>query len=112
MLTVAFAEKKFLMDGSMFPHHLRTKQLLHDLSEKPSESPHTLTSMGKIDRLEATLTFLAEEDWMKSNIRARKENGDPQGCLGDIGWYCSYFGLLVYGKLAYRVESAQVVDFE
>lgn len=112
MLTVAYAQNKFLMDGSMFPHHIRTKQLLNDLSTKSSESSQLPTSIGRIDRLEATFTFLAEEDWMNSNIRARKQNGDPQGCLGDIGWYCIYFALLVYGKLGYRVESAQAVDFE
>ncbi|KAJ0580554.1 hypothetical protein HanRHA438_Chr04g0168931 [Helianthus annuus] len=35
----------------------------------------------------STLTFLAEEDFLKNDIRVNP-NLDSLGALGDIGWYC------------------------
>ena len=51
------------------------------------------------------------EAFEQGNIRAKK-GGDPQGCIGDLGWYCIRFGLMVFGRLGYEVKSAQVVDYK
>eukprot|EP00980_Cylindrotheca_fusiformis_P021366 scaffold8240_cov133-Cylindrotheca_fusiformis.AAC.11 len=100
MLDVAYSNNKFLMDGTMFPHHPRTHHILD-----------SLLGIGDIIRIESSFTFLADQAFLDgSNIRARKD-GDPQGCIGDLGWYCIRYALMVFGKLGCSVESAQVVDY-
>jgi hypothetical protein len=101
MLNVAYANNKFLMDGTMFPHHPRTTKILDSLSE-----------IGQVNRIQASFSFLAHQAFLDgSDIRARKD-GDPHGCIGDLGWYCIRYALVVFEKLGSKVESAQVVDFE
>jgi predicted dehydrogenase len=101
MLNVAYVNNKFLMDGTMFPHHPRTSKILDSLSE-----------IGQVNRIQASFSFLAHQAFLDgTNIRARKD-GDPHGCIGDLGWYCIRYALVVFGKLGSKVESAQVVDFE
>lgn len=100
MLKVAFENNKFLLDGTMFPHHVRTQSILQQNN-----------SVGSVNRIQCSFTFLADEDFLSGqNIRARKEQGDPHGCIGDLGWYCIRFGLLVYQGVT--VVSAKVVDYE
>lgn len=101
MLDEAYANNKFLLDGTMFPHHPRTRKILDSVSE-----------IGQVNRIQASFTFLADQAFLEgSDIRARKD-GDPHGCIGDLGWYCIRYALIVFGKLGSTVESAQVVDIE
>jgi predicted dehydrogenase len=101
ILNAARIHHKFLLDGTMFPHHPRTSKIIDSLCE-----------LGQVDRIEANFTFLADQEFLDgSNIRARKD-GDPHGCLGDLGWYCIRYALMIFGKLGANVKSAQVVDFE
>lgn len=103
MLSVAYTNGKFLLDGTMFPHHGRSQSIVDRCSD----------TIGNVDRIQCSFTFLADEAfWNGDNIRARKD-GDPHGCIGDLGWYCIRFGLMVYyEKLGFNVVSAKVVDFE
>jgi predicted dehydrogenase len=103
MLKEAFKQKRFILDGTMFPHHNRTKAVLDCIVDEEK--------IGTIDRVEANFTFLTDPTWQDRDIRARKENGDCLGCIGDLGWYCIRYGQLVYGKLGVKAISAQVVDF-
>ena len=102
MLNVAYAQRKMILDGTMFPHHPRTSKILKATADQEN--------LGLINRIECSFTFLADDAFEDSNIRARAD-GDPQGCIGDLGWYCIRLGQLVYGKLGLHVKSAQVVDF-
>lgn len=104
VLQVAYANNKFLLDGTMFPHHKRTEDIL----QKYVTNDGSL--LGSIRRLDANFTFMTDEGWEDSDIRAKKD-GDPQGCIGDLGWYCIRFGLMVFDKLDSKVTSAQVVDY-
>ena len=106
MLAAAQENKKFLLDGTMFPHHQRTREILDCVASTTSNS------IGNVDRIEADFTFLASESFLDgSDIRARKD-GDPHGCIGDLGWYCIRYALMVFESLGSKVLNAQVVDFE
>ena len=103
MLQAAYKNKKFLMDGTMYPHHNRTMDVLACVSDEDR--------IGKVDRIETSFSFLGDDDFFLNDIRVLKD-GDPLGCLGDLGWYCVRLALLVFGKLgSSRALTAQVVDF-
>ena len=131
----AYKNNKFLLDGTMFPHHPRTNHILSslvvvqqqdrknntnndDLSSNDVDV-HVDNTIGEVNRIECNFTFLADEEFINGgNIRARNgrgiggggNGGDPQGCIGDLGWYCIRYGLLVY-KAMYNniIDSTQVV---
>jgi predicted dehydrogenase len=101
MLDVAYAQKKFILDGTMFAHHGRTDSVLECVSDEHK--------FGTVNRIESSFTFMTDAAFQESNIRARKD-GDPQGCVGDLGWYCIRYAQLVFGKLGSKVKSAQVFE--
>jgi predicted dehydrogenase len=101
MLDVAYAQKKFILDGTMFNHHGRTDSVLECVADEEK--------FGTLNRIESSFTFMSDAAFQESNIRARKD-GDPQGCVGDLGWYCIRYAQLVFGKLGSKVKSAQVFD--
>ena len=59
--------------------------------------------------------LLGDDNFFSNNIRVKKEC-DPLGCLGDLGWYCVRFGLLVYqshlGQEKCIVKSVRALDFQ
>jgi hypothetical protein len=65
------------MDGTMYPHHSRTP----DVVACARDEAH----VGKVDRIETAFSFLGDESFFKNDIRTKKD-GDPLGCLGDLGW--------------------------
>eukprot|EP00934_Nitzschia_sp_Nitz4_P008618 Nitzschia sp. Nitz4//scaffold4_size323378//26076//29144//NITZ4_000615-RA/size323378-augustus-gene-0.29-mRNA-1//-1//CDS//3329553264//8608//frame0 len=102
VLRLARAKNKVVMDGTMFPHHKRTLKIFENLSEDV---------VGTVHRVDCNFTFMSDDTWERTDIRARKD-GDPHGCIGDLGWYCIRFGMLVFEKLGYEPTEAQVVDFD
>ena len=101
MLDVAYAQKKFILDGTMFNHHGRTDSVLQCAADEEK--------IGIVNRIESSFTFMTDAAFQESNIRARKD-GDPLGCVGDLGWYCVRYAQLVFGKLGSKVKSAQVFE--
>mmetsp|Transcript_19629 Transcript_19629/g.42041 ORF Transcript_19629/g.42041 Transcript_19629/m.42041 type:complete len:392 (+) Transcript_19629:94-1269(+) len=102
MLDAASRNGKFLMDGTMFVHHPRTKQFVD--------------SIPNPNRVTFNFTFDGCENFFKKNIRMKK-GGDFMGCVGDLGWYCVRMGLLVFssldaGQLRGMVTAAQVVRYQ
>jgi predicted dehydrogenase len=98
MLQIAYETGKFLMDGTMYPHHNRTHDFLcyaHDENE-----------IGRVDRIETCFSFQGDEMFFENNIRTKKD-GDPLGCIGDLGWYCIRMALLVFST---KPVSARVLD--
>ncbi len=74
------------MDGVMYMHTKRLAAMRKALDDG--------TSVGKVRRITAQFSFCADEKWLSSNIRL--DSGlEPQGCLGDLGWYCIRFALWV-----------------
>ncbi|KAL7425880.1 hypothetical protein ACHAXM_000213 [Skeletonema potamos] len=103
MLSIASKEGKFLMDGTMFVHTPRTKQLVN--------------AVPNPNRVHFNFTFDGDEEFFKNDIRVKKE-GDFMGCVGDLGWYCVRMGLLVFSGLNAKtlrrglVKEVQVVNCE
>ena len=69
------------MDGTMFVHHPRTKEVVKSI---PSPT-----------RVHFNFEFLGGRDFHLNDIRT-KMDGDFMGCIGDLGWYCARMGLLVF----------------
>jgi len=62
--------------------------------------------------IDAAFTILGHDDFMKNNIRIKKE-GDFQGCIGDLGWYCIRLAQIMYGGVGFgNLKSAQVFDWK
>mmetsp|Transcript_41619 Transcript_41619/g.97433 ORF Transcript_41619/g.97433 Transcript_41619/m.97433 type:complete len:347 (-) Transcript_41619:199-1239(-) len=102
VLAAALSARKCVLDGTMFPHHPRTASVL----DAAADTAQT----GAVDRIRCDFTFRAGAGFHENNIRGRRE-GDPHGCVGDLGWYCVRFGLMVFRRLGSEVRSAQVVHF-
>lgn len=93
MVNACRAANVALMDGTMFMHHDRFKALT-----RLFESMH-----WKCERFQAAFSFFGGDEFFQGNIRTRVD-GDPLGCLGDVGWYCARFALAVT-----RFEAPQYV---
>ena len=91
MLAACEEHKVQFMDGVMFMHHKRMSKMDALLRGDP------LNDFGEVLRVTSGFSFMGDEDFYKGNIRCSAE-GDPLGCLGDLGWYCVRFGLFAFGK--------------
>jgi predicted dehydrogenase len=65
------------MDGLMFHHHARMRKLLQRLADPVC---------GRVSRITSGFSFCSDDAFKKDNIRCSPD-GDPLGCLGDLGWY-------------------------
>ncbi len=97
MIDVAKKNGKYLMDGTMFVHNPRTRDIIASLSGD-----------NYISRIQSDFTFAGNQDFFRNNVRI-SANGDVLGCIGDLGWYCIRMALLVFQCPA---VSAQVVHAE
>jgi predicted dehydrogenase len=85
------------MDGVMFAHSRRIARVL--------ELIHDGTTVGKVRHIASQFSWLAPENFGDVNIRSHAVL-EPQGCLGDLGWYCIRLVLLVVrGQLPERVTA-------
>ncbi|TVR55567.1 MAG: gfo/Idh/MocA family oxidoreductase [Spirochaetaceae bacterium] len=84
-----------LMDGVMWVHHDRTKEIraLLDRSE-----------LGELRSVTSAFAFNWGATVPTANIRARKELGG--GALGDLGYYCVRGILWAFGEIPERVFAA------
>jgi predicted dehydrogenase len=79
------------MDGTMFSHSQRLDAIRRVLADG--------VSVGSIRRVTTAFTFAADAEFAARNIRADARL-EPQGCLGDLGWYCLRFiGWSMGGRL-------------
>ncbi|MBX7211187.1 MAG: Gfo/Idh/MocA family oxidoreductase [Verrucomicrobiaceae bacterium] len=76
------------MDGVMFMHTERLKKMRAVLDDA--------SSVGRIRRITTQFSFHADEEFISGNIRTHRAL-EPQGCLGDLGWYCIRFSLWAMG---------------
>ena len=90
MLAACDAANVQFMDGVMFMHHARMSKMDTFLRGDP------YGDFGEVQRVTSGFSFMGDEDFFKSNIRA-SSSADPLGCLGDLGWYCVRFGLFAFG---------------
>ena len=71
------AAKVQFMDGVMFMHTRRLQGIRDVLASG---------ELGTLRRLHSHFSFNAPSDFLAGNIRM-SSNLEPQGCLGDLGWY-------------------------
>ena len=67
------------MDGVMFMHSDRLAAVRRELDRGDA--------VGEIKRITSQFSFMAQETFFTDNIRM-KEELEPLGSLGDLGWYC------------------------
>ncbi len=85
------------MDGVMFVHSRRIARALEVIGDG--------TSVGDVRRITTQFSFLADDDFAASNIRGRLDL-EPQGCAGDLGWYCIRLALVVLpGQMPIEVSA-------
>jgi predicted dehydrogenase len=72
------------MDGVMYMHTQRLAALRQSLDEGDA--------IGRIKRIACQFSFNAPPDFFVENIRSNSSL-EPQGCLGDLGWYTIRFAL-------------------
>ena len=78
MIEACRRRKVQFMDGVMMMHSARLAKVRETLEDG--------TSVGELRRMESSFSFCGPEDFLKSNIRMHSEL-EPDGCLGDLGWY-------------------------
>ncbi len=84
MLEACRENRVQFLDGVMFVHGLRM-QRLRDLVR--DDGP-----LGEVRRVASQFSFRAPPGFAETNIRARSDL-EPQGCAGDLAWYCLRFSL-------------------
>lgn len=89
------------MDGVMYMHSSRMDVIRDALDDGKM--------IGRTKRITSQFSFLAPEEFRSGNIRTNSEL-EPQGCLGDLGWYTIRFSLWVMGyEMPVRV-SGRILD--
>ncbi len=66
------------MDGVMFMHSDRLPKVREALEDGES--------IGKLRRIATQFSFCAPDEFLTGNIRMHSDL-EPQGCMGDLGWY-------------------------
>lgn len=84
MIDACRRNKVQFMDGVMFVHSHRLDQVRSVLEKGDA--------IGRMRRITSAFSFCAPKGFMTTNIRAQRSL-EPQGCLGDLGWYCVRFAL-------------------
>jgi predicted dehydrogenase len=97
MVDACAANSVQFMDGVMFMHSRRLLKLRETIEDG--------RSIGRLRRVHTQFSFCGNEEFFRDNIRLRAEL-EPQGCLGDLGWYCIRFTLwAAQWKLPRRVTA-------
>lgn len=86
MLAACDQNKVQFMDGVMYMHSKRMEELRKAIDDE--------SAMGAIKRIATQFSFCAPPEFFSDNIRS-DHRLEPQGCLGDLGWYTTRFALWV-----------------
>ena len=87
MIDACNANNVQFMDGVMYMHSERLTKIREVIDAG---------KIGDIRRISTQFSFCAPEEFMRENIRT-SATLEPDGCVGDLGWYCIRFALWVMG---------------
>ena len=85
MLTACRYNRVQFMDGVMFTHSRRMESLRDMLDGE---------SIGQVRRIVSAFSFAGSAEFRARNIRMHSQL-EPDGCVGDLGWYCIRLSLWV-----------------
>ncbi|TWT49812.1 1,5-anhydro-D-fructose reductase [Thalassoglobus neptunius] len=66
------------MDGVMYMHSKRLAALRDVIDDE--------NNLGQLRRIQTHFSFCAPDEFIQNNIRVSSDL-EPQGCVGDLGWY-------------------------
>ncbi len=104
MVDACQANNVQFMDGIMYMHSDRLPKM-----REAMEGPN---GIGRLKRIAMQFSFCADQNFHEGNIRTNSDL-EPQGCLGDLGWYTIRFALWVMNyQLPRRVTSVMINSFQ
>jgi hypothetical protein len=71
-------------------HHERLNVLLDKIND-----PFRIH--GKINLVTSGFSIQPSPEWIDGGDIRTRSDGDPLGCIGDLGWYCARIGICVFG---------------
>jgi predicted dehydrogenase len=86
MIEACDRNKVQFMDGVMYMHSRRLAELRKAIDDE--------AALGTLKRIATQFSFCAPPEFFSDNIRS-DHRLEPQGCLGDLGWYTTRFALWV-----------------
>lgn len=97
MVDACQVNKVQFMDGVMFMHSRRLPAIKSVLEDQER--------IGTLRRIGIQFSFCGPDAFFQSDIRTHSQM-EPQGCLGDLGWYCIRMMLwAMNGNLPYQVTA-------
>ncbi len=89
------------MDGVMFVHSRRFAQVRELIT--------TGSELGELRRINSQFSFRGDEAFFASNMRIHRDL-EPQGCLGDLGWYSLVLTLEAFAGRMPREVSGRILS--
>ncbi|MEQ1905098.1 MAG: Gfo/Idh/MocA family oxidoreductase [Pirellulaceae bacterium] len=101
MIEACRKNKVQFMDGVMYMHTERM-EALRSVVDDPNV-------VGDLKRIATQFSFCAPPEFFQNNIRADSAL-EPQGCLGDLGWYTIRFALWIMQNEMPRVIRGRILS--
>jgi predicted dehydrogenase len=101
MISACRQHRVQFMDGVMFMHHPRLARVRDILDDGKS--------VGEVRRISSAFSFYNGREFFRDNIRVNAAL-EPDGCLGDLGWYCIRFALWAMNWRLPREVSGRVLS--
>ena len=86
ILEAVTAHNVFYMDGTMWSHNHRAREISEIIRSN---------AIGSVVNVDSSFTFMGDSSFFSSNVRTQP-SADPLGALGDLAWYCVRASLFAF----------------